>query len=205
MWRIVVLSLLLALVYCPAAAETLPEPLFPTTPAQRDRVVVEDVYYFTRRDYVPPVPVEFVTRAEASHANPEKATIAYISAMAAQDFAWARSTWTEAAQRLLAEHDTRMQQTPEFWTNLWAKTFKDKRVELHSRIETGGYVFIGYKIVPATPPAAPASDSAAGVIELVAVLTQDHGQWRATQELAYDPVLHYWKAPETKVQRIMRQ
>jgi hypothetical protein len=187
------------------ASEAIPEPIFKTTPPKKEKVMVEDLYFFTVKEYLPPVKVEFVKRSEASYENPEMAAISYISAMALKDFEWARSTWTKESQNILEERDKSLNQTPEFWINIWEKTFKNKKVELTTRVETGEYVLIGYKITPETKISNEPNERTKEDIELVAVLRKYEGIWLATQELAKDPVLHYWKTPEVKVQRVIRE
>jgi len=183
-----------------AAAQDVPEPMFRTAPPVQQKVVAEYHYFFTVNRYTSPVPVAITTRDKASYSSPERATIALISAMATQDFEWFRSVWDAASIKVLDERDKKGNQDAAFWKNAWARAFANARVELTTRIETGDYVLIAYRLVPANATA-PQSDNG----ELVTALKADKGRWFATQELADDPVLTYWKTPDVRVKRTIRE
>jgi hypothetical protein len=126
--------------------------------------------------------------------------------MAAKDFDWFRATWTKDAQKLMEESDKAQHQTPEFWMALWEKTFKDRSVELTQRVETGDYVIVAFRIIPnpsGSAPEAQGTPTRQG-IELHLVLRNEDSTWLATQELADDPVLNYWKTPDKVVKRLVR-
>ena len=85
-----------------------------------------------------------------------------------------------------------------FWTGAWARAFRGARVELTTRIETGEFVLIAYRLVPL-------ANAATEPIDLVTVLKPLDGRWVATQELADDPVLLYWKTPNVHPKRTARE
>jgi hypothetical protein len=176
------------------------EPMFRTEPPVQQRVVAEYQYFFTVNRYTSPVPVAITTRDKASYSSPELAAMALISAMATQDFEWFRSVWDIASVKRLEERDKAANQDPSFWKNAWARAFANTRVELTTRIETGDYVLIVYRIVPANATSAQSEG-----VELTTALKSEKGRWFATQELADDPVLSYWKTPDVRVKRTIRE
>jgi hypothetical protein len=199
---IIVFVLSISLDVALAQIKAPPAPVFPTTAPTLSKVVVENEYQFSARQYSPPVEVQVVRRDSASYDAPESAAIAGISAMAAGDFDWFRSTWDEASRAVLETRDRQMKQDPAFWVKTWKGAFTDRRIELTARIDTGEYVLIAYRLVPRN--AAPAAPNGNAPVELVVVLKSDNGKWMATQELAADPVLAYWKTPDVKPRRVIR-
>lgn len=179
-----------------------PTPIFPTSEPQGGQVVEERLYYFTTRDYDPPVRVAPVARAAAAYDNPEQAAIAQISAMFAGDLDWHRSTWTDESRVMMDERDQRLGRGAEFWQQRWAAALDGKTPYLTQRVDTGEFVFIVAKVVP--EGSAPGADPEQEEIELLQVLRSVDGRWLGTQELASDPVLQYWRNPGYRTQRLMR-
>src|SRR5215213_5310101 len=95
---------LTAIVAAGARAQTLSKTEFPTTEPTVQKVIVENVYYFARRQYQPAVPVQYVS-ANATYTTPEATAIAAISAMKTKNFSWFRSLWDKSAQQMMAERD----------------------------------------------------------------------------------------------------
>jgi hypothetical protein len=172
---------------------------FATGDPIEQKVIAEDQYYFTVKQYTQPVPVSLTTRERAAYDTPEQATMALISAMASQDFDWFRSVWDPAGIKALEERDKKANHDPSFWKHTWARAFANKRVELTTRIETGDYVIIAYRVI-AIDVSQPAD-----AMELTTPLKRENGRWFATQELAEDPVLAYWKTPNVRPRRTMRE
>jgi hypothetical protein len=185
-----------------AQASAPPPPIFPTAPPGLNKIVVEDEYQFLVRQYNPSVDVKRVRRDAASYDSPEAAAIAGISAMGSGDVDWYRSTWDDASRAVLEQRDKEMKQDREFWVKAWEKAFTGRRVELTARIETGAYVMIAYRLVPDGAVAVPAK--AGDAVDLVVALKLQNGKWMATQELASDPVLAYWKTPDVRPKRVVR-
>lgn len=186
-----------------AQRKNSPEPLFTTTPPIAKKVVVEDQYHFTIRQYSPAVKVKLITRDKASYDSPEAAAISAISAMASKDFEWFRSTWDRSSIEIMDKQDKALNHSAEFWVGAWGKAFENRKVELTARIETGDYILIAYKLVKEFAHSDP-PDTSGKEIELVTVLKFQEGKWLATQELSQDPVLLYWKTPEVRPKRIVR-
>jgi hypothetical protein len=199
---IVVFVLSMSLDVALAQIKAPPAPIFPTTAPTLSKVVVENEYQFNARQYSPPVEVQAVRRDGARYDTPESAAIAGISAMAAGDFDWFRSTWDEASRAQMEARDRQMKQDPAFWVKAWKGAFADRRIELTARIDTGEYVLIAYRLVPRNPASAAPNGNAP--VELVVALKSDAGNWMATQELAADPVLAHWKTPDVKSRRLIR-
>ncbi len=179
------------------SAQPMPTNKYPTTAPVVSKVVVEETYYFARRDYQPPVPVVNIGQT-ASYDTPEATVIASISAMRTKNFAWFRTLWDKASQQTMEQTDKQLGQTPEFWQNAWVKGFKDRPVvELTSRIDSGKYVIVAYRLVGADPTVK--------TLELQTTLKKQGDRWYLTQEAAADPVLAGWRQPETRQQRVARE
>jgi hypothetical protein len=183
---------------CAANAQPPGHGAYTMTPAVTQRIVAEVEYPFVVTRYDPPVQVQVTRREESSRATPELAAIAQISAMASQDFAWFRSSWDPPSLSVMDRQDKEQGHDAAFWTGAWAKAFKGTRVELTTRIESGEFVLIAYRLVP---PA----NAATGPFDLVTVLKSLDREWVATQELADDPVLLYWKTPNIRPKRTARE
>jgi hypothetical protein len=185
-----------------AQAPRPPAPIYNTSQPIPGKVVVENEYRFTTRDYTPAVEVKIVARDQASYANPESAAIAGISAMLSQDFEWFRSTWDKPSGAVMEARDREMKQDAAFWTKTWQKAFGGTTVRLISRIDTGPYVLIVYKA--SSEAGVTAGKPAAGDLELVTVLKADGDKWLATQELSQDPVLVNRKTPDVRSRHVVR-
>jgi hypothetical protein len=179
-----------------AIAQTSGSP-YPTTPSVVGKVIVESTYYFARRDYQPPALVTNVSTT-ASFDTPEGATIASIAAMKRKDFDAFRSMWDEPSRQLMEAKDRELGQTREAWTAAWDRLFANgAKTELVSRVDSGDYVIIAYRISDPDPAAKP--------LEMQAVLKAQGKRWVLTQEMSADPVLSAWRKPDEKVQRVGRQ
>jgi hypothetical protein len=185
-----------------AQNEPAPPPVFPAGPPASGSVIVENEYRFTVRQYTPAVDVVVVPRAKATDDNPEAAAIAGISAMVSQDFDWFRSTWDRASVAILEARDKEMKQDATFWTRAWQRAFTGKKIQLVSRIDTGGYVIIVYRVLGSAARGNTSAENAD--IELSTVLKRDGDRWLATQELAQDPVLVNRKNPDARPRRVVR-
>jgi hypothetical protein len=179
-----------------------PPPAFPVGPPTNGSVIVENEYRYTIRQYTPPVDVVMVSRAAAKYDNPEAAAIAGISAMVAQDVEWFRATWDAPSAALLEKRDREQGQDAGFWTKAWQRAFTGKKVQLVTRMETGQYVIVGYRVID--PKEQSGGKSPGADFELVTVLKRDGEKWFATQELTQDPVLVYRKTPDARQRRVIR-
>jgi hypothetical protein len=192
---IILLAALLALPIA-AEAQSLRAP-YPTTPPVVGKVIVESTYYFARRDYQPPVQLPNVGTT-ASFDTPEATAIASISAMRRRDFEAFRSMWDEASRQTMEAKDRETGQTRDTWIKAWDRIFANNgRPELVSRIDSGDYVIVAYRIVSADPTAKP--------FELQAIMKLQGKRWFLTQEMTADPVLRGWRKPDNRLQDVGRQ
>ncbi len=99
----------------------------------------------------------------------------------------------------MQESDRAANRTPSFWTQKWGEYLQGKTAELITRVETGPYVIIEYRVVPGSP----GSSSTGGFTEKIA-LKAEKGKWAATQELSSDPVFLNWKNPQQKLHFLVR-
>ncbi len=182
-----------------AQTRTPAEPMFRTAAPVVKKIVVEDEFGFALRRYDPPVDVTAVDRSAAKNDTPEATTIAMLSAMSRGDVPWFRSLWDAESAGILAADDKTHSRDDAFWIATWARALRDRRIVLTNRIESGDYVLIAYDLVPLQANYQPED-----VIHLETPLKLQNGRWLATQELASDPVLQYWKTPDVRPRRFVR-
>ena len=175
------------------------EPPFRTAPPEVKKIIVEDEYGFALRRYDPPVEFTVIERGAARSDTPEATTIAILSAMSRGDVPWFRSLWDEESASMLAADDKKHGRTDASWIAAWARLLTDRRIVLTNRIESGDYVLIAYDLVPLQ-----ANHKPEDIIRLETPLKLQNGRWLATQELASDPVLQYWKTPDVRPRRLVR-
>lgn len=185
------------LIVTTVAAE-LPEPIFNVSPPQRGQVIVEHVYEYKVLRYSPPVRIKLIKeRKQTSYETPEETVIAHFSSMFAKDYDWFLEGWTKEAQRKMEAQDKASKRSPDFWVKTWDKVLKQRQVQFVTRIETGNYVIIAYKLV-ATSGSQPDFEST------VVVKQVPDGRWLKTYELAADPVPLYWQKPDSRVRKRIR-
>ena len=178
------------------AQRDVPKSEFKTKPPRDKQLVIEYVYSFREIEFERPVQLTPISAAQALYTSPEMAILSHFSAMYAKDYQWFQTTWSKEAQRLNEESNKKENHTPQFWIDLWGKVLADKRVEITHRIETGKYVLIRYRLVPK-------SGGPATFEDLVAFTNED-GRWVLTQELASDPLMTYWNAPDLRIRKTVR-
>ncbi len=183
-----------------AQAPSVSPSAFPTGDPSIGRIVAEDEYGFAIRRYTPPVEFRPVARAAATSDSPEAATIAQLSAMAARDVDWFRSTWDAESLQVMDASNREQGHDAAFWTSTWERTFRDRRVVLTHRIDSGKYVVVVYQLVAQRAAPGAVDD----IVELETPLKLQDGRWLATQELSSDPVLLYWKTPNVRPKRVVR-
>ena len=171
------------------------ETLFNTTPAEKGQFIVEYIYNYVIRKYDPAVKFKPITREKVSYGTPEECFIAHFSAMYAGDYEWWLSGWDKESQELLKEQDKKMNRTPDDWPEIWRKAMKDDEIKLIERVETGPYVFIVYKMFD--QKGIPTFHS------MLACRIAD-GFWKATQELARDPMFHHFASGKDRVKLNVR-
>jgi hypothetical protein len=163
---------------------------FATSGPERGKFVVEYVYNYVSRHYVRPVQVVPVDAGAADYSSPERAAIAHFSAMRAGDYDWWLSGWDAASQAQIEARNAELGRTADDWAGIWAKAMKGESVFLLERVETGPYVFIVYEM-----------RNADGEVTLRSIYACKRvgGEWRATQDLAQDPMFHHYLKGKQRV------
>ncbi len=200
----------MALLSLGARAQVIPPPIFTTTSPVKNRVVMENIYNFTERTYIPPVTLNSVAnRGESIHDLPENAVISHISAAINLDYKWWLGTWDPKSQELIHqfENGNRPERPEAYWRKRWEIGYKNKRIFFISRIETGDYVIIGLQIMDKEKLRTGEIKPNANGPQLPVVLKQFGDRWLATQELQSDPILFYWSTvkKQTVFQNVVRQ
>ena len=180
---------------------TLPPPAFQTSPAKTEKIVEEHLYFYRVLVYEPSVEVEPGERP-ASFDNPEQAALTRIRAMHRGDFEAFLNSWDPASRTLMEKRARERGHDAEFWRQQWSGLFDGRRVELTQRIETGPYVLVAFRVLPAEDAAA--GDDDEGTLLTTAFKRQDDGRWLATQELSLDPVFSYWMQPGFVIRKMAR-
>jgi hypothetical protein len=177
-------------------ASELPQPKYPVSGPVFRELVVENVYVCKVMKYESPAVLRLVTQPDqASYSLPEDAVAAHFSAIFAKNYDWFLNTWSKDSQKFMADKNREKSRGPDYWLNLWENVYADKKIELITRIESGNYVLIEYRLTPKGRDK-PFQDTVA--------LTKENDRWVLTQELRNDPVLSSWNAPGLRVQRLVR-
>lgn len=172
---------------------------YKTSPAEKQKVVEELVYYYEVSSYAPAIPVDVTKTANAS--TPEGAAMQLLEAMHSQDFdRWLR-LWTPESQELMKSQYKKNGTGPEVFKSGWGKAFAGHTVALTKKIETGAYVIV---VAAFSPSGGAAGDPSAKPFEMEFVFKQVNGNWTATQDMASDPVLNSWKEPNSVTRRVVR-
>lgn len=176
----------------------LPDPIFPTTRPDVKKVILQEQYYFTIMEYQPHVKVKLITKKDQnSFDTPEDAFTSIASAMFAKDYDWFINCWTKSSIAFHEENDKKNNITTDIVKNKWSEWLKNRAVVLTHRVETGGYIILGYKLID--------KDDAHTVGEYDNVFTKENGKWRATVDLASDPVHWGWRNPDKVMQGVERK
>jgi hypothetical protein len=199
MTSIAALALVLSATSVGAQTRLNAEPMFRTAAPIVKKIVVEDEFGFALRTYDPPVDFAAVDRSAAKADTPEATTMAILSAMSRGDVPWFRSLWDAESANVLAADDKKHGRDDAFWIATWTRLLRDRRIVLTNRVESGDYVLVAYDLIPSQ-----ANHKPEDVIHLETPLKLQNGRWLATQELASDPVLLYWKTPDVRPKRFVR-
>jgi hypothetical protein len=174
-------------------AMSLPAPFYPTGPGQVKQFVVENIYTYERLVYSPAIVIQRVVRDKASYATPEQALVSHLSAMLAGDYEWWLSGWDKGSQKYLDERSKQVNRTPADWRALWAKALVGDQIVLTERLETGPfgpYVMLVYVL---------RDKAGKDTFKTTYVAKLEAGRWVATQELAEDPLFHYYESGRDRV------
>lgn len=169
-----------------------------TTKPEHLQVFEKLSYSYTHCKYDPPVPVT-ISEVMTRYDTPEDAAMSLMSAMGAMDYASFYRGWTPEAQKAMSEEDKSHHHSQDYWTKLWAKWLRGKKVAMTDRVETGNYVIIDMTAVPVK------ENSGEETAQFPWVLAKDSkGHWLATQDLSEDPVLLNWPRPNFVTERVIR-
>jgi len=169
-----------------------------TTKPEQLEVYEKLSYSYTHCKYDPPVSVS-VSEVFTRFDSPEDAAMSLMSAMAAADYASYYRVWTPEAQKRMSDEDKAHHHSPDYWTKLWTKWLRGRKVDMTDRIETGNYVIINMIATPVRP------DTGEEPAEFPWVLTKNSkGRWEATLDLNSDPVLLNWRRPNFAIERVIR-
>lgn len=171
---------------------------FPTSQGQRHQVVEEHIYMYEVSKYTPPVEVKLhAGPLEPAFEDPESTLMTYLRAMSEGRYEVAMSCWLPAAREEMEQRDRKLHRSAEWWEREWRKRFEGKSAQLVSRIRTGDYVLLEYRLF------LPSGGEYEYFSTLALKLATD-GKWLLTQELAADPVFVFWKNPGYVVRKIIR-
>lgn len=176
-----------------AQQPSAPAPLQGGGPPTFKTLIVETVHPYSLTTLQPAQPVALVkSRAAASFSAPEHTLAAHFSAMVTHDFDWFLSTWSAEAQPLVTRREKASGKTREATFASWDRMLKGREIKLLSWIVYGKYVLIDYGIF--------VNGQAEPVFSDTVALKPEGGGWKLTQELAADPILLGWKAPNGRLQ-----
>lgn len=128
----------------------------------------------------PPVFLALTTPTKASYVTPMSAATTMQSAMVRGDYNTWLHSWEAKEKRARLERDLKAKRDPSFWVKIWAKSFPQEKIRYVRTATYQGYALIGYESV-----------AASGKVTLRSALVfkqVSKGDWRATQDLAADPV-----------------
>jgi hypothetical protein len=150
------------------------------------QVIIERVTPVQVTMFETPVPVRAVSRAEASYTTPEKAAVAFLSAMAAGDYAWWFSIWSSDSRAFLTKHYQDTGRQPADVVKYWRGLLTEQKAFLVGKAEyvrdMKPYTLVRYRTT--------LLDQATGKpFEQTLVFKVSHGRWEAVQDLLRDPVL----------------
>lgn len=157
-------------------------------------IIVERIQPYEVREYVPNYELQFVAKGRESYSSPEQAAQAYFSSMRNGDYSWSMRTWTSDSAKMNVESDKRAGKSSGAWEAEWKKFYADRLVYLTHRISYGKYVLLAYETRPRNGKGTITNNTMAFVKAI--------NGWRATQELASDPMLTHWSSPGARVQVI---
>ncbi len=147
-------------------------PKFVMTPPEEKRIIIEEVYPFTARQYDSPVEVQLLSSPdETSFATPEDVLIAHLSAALKGDFTWMASLETESERkkREALSDEARAKAQSELKTQV-DLLLRNNRIVFMKRFEVGDVVIIEFSVF--------SRESGERVLTLPAVFILERGQWK---------------------------
>lgn len=184
---------------CVGAASETPSNQLPTKKPIRGTIVEENIYLFETRVYWPAVDVSKASKKLLEVGiTPEATVVLYLAAMFDGDYHTAMSCWELASRTIMEREDSVLNRTPSWWQEIWKEKMDGKKAELVTRIESGNYIMIEYRLISMS------DREEADYYSTLALKYSDEGKWMLTQELAADPVYIYWKTPGKIRRKLVR-
>ncbi len=185
----------------PGAVTKYPLAKYRTKPFQERHVIEELHYHFRVADYDPPVAIWPTKDAAPPHfKSPESTLQDCLSRMAEPQYTAYLECWTTTDRAALESENRKERRTAQFWEEKWRQLFANyATAELISRVETGGYVILAYRLTPKAGSKTTAFDHSA------AFKRTDDGSWKQTNDLAADPVFQMWQASDRVLRRTVRR
>lgn len=180
------------------------------------KVVIETSTTVGVGTFVPPMPVQAVTRGTASYLTPERAAVALLSAMAAGDYEWWLGSWSaESRARMEKRYRDEGRQPADIVAN-WRGLLTERPVVLLGKAEYARqrvtYALVRYRMSGVNLTLHDKTGKVTPVdgkdFENTLSFKLVDGRWQAVQDLAGDPVFHYsgqlWDDSRNEI-RISRQ
>lgn len=181
------------------------------------KVIVESVTKVDVGTYTPSLPVQAVSREQARYNTPENTAIAMLSAMAAGDYDWWLSIWSEEARAMMTKRYQEAGRKPADIVAPWKGILTTRPAVLVGKADYGrqrtSYALVRYRTNSANELTL--HDSKTGKVTPLGIrhfestmsFRFNNGRWEAVQELAADPVFHgsgmLWDESKTEI-RITR-
>lgn len=176
-------------------------------------VVVETVWYFTEKNYEPPIMIVPVTKEMIKMNTPENAAVANISAMYALDFNWWLSGHDKASKNDLLDQEKKAatgdiagKRTREGWIEGWKKVLLPNDIFLVARADTPDFIIIAYEIKPKSShkPKDITKPKGQDFWQGTFTFIRDDDKWLQTRQFAGHPVPRLWRTKERKMTLIGR-
>ena len=95
-----------------------PASAFITSSPKYKTLIVEKIYPFSIKEYVPAVNVTQISEA-TENTSPEEVVFALIASMKEAKYDWNNSLWTLDSRTQMKSRENAAGQTKEYWENLW--------------------------------------------------------------------------------------
>lgn len=169
---------------------------YSTKPAVRGEFVVEYKYNYVESKYDPPVAVDKTMLRKRDNASPESVMTNHFLSMMSGDYdSWIEG-WDRSSREMILKDDEEKGITPSKWISGWKKLFEGRGLELLSRVESGEYILITYRVFNL-------GDNKEIYKAMLATKKFEEG-WMVTQELARDHMYHHFMERKDRVSRYIR-
>ncbi len=175
---------------------------FERTAPEQKRFVLTVNYPYRERVYDPPVLVKKLrVKPEGRQMIAENILISHISAMKNLDFDWWLDTWTAAERPAILKQLEAAGKTKEDLLEEWKNTISKSSVLIKRWIIARKYIILTYTTSIQDP------NNKSKVItskEIPVTFKFSDLRWNITQELENDPVVLYFNAGTSRIERVIR-